>query len=106
VAAAIRALTEESAQVKTLVDEVSIGSEEQARGISQIGPAISQMERVTQQSAASAEEGASAAEEMSAQSEALKEIVQRLAALVGGDESNLARPVRETLPQTAFARRA
>ena len=32
VAAAIRAITEESAKVKTLVDEVSLGSQEQARG--------------------------------------------------------------------------
>ena len=33
VAAAILAIIEESSQVKTLVDEVSMGSQEQARGI-------------------------------------------------------------------------
>jgi methyl-accepting chemotaxis protein/methyl-accepting chemotaxis protein-1 (serine sensor receptor) len=58
VAAAIRSITEESAKVKTLVDEVSLGSREQASGIEQIGKAIAQMEQVTQRTAANAEEGA------------------------------------------------
>ena len=75
VADAIRAITEESAKVKTLVDEVNLGSQEQARGIEQIGKAITQMEQVTQTTAASAEESAAAAEELNAQSETLKDIV-------------------------------
>jgi methyl-accepting chemotaxis protein len=87
VATAIRAITEESSRVKTLVDEVNLGSEEQARGIEQIGKAITQMEQVTQKTAANAEESASAAEELNAQSETLKEIVDRLAGMVGGDEA-------------------
>jgi len=87
VATAIRAITEESGKVKTLVDEVNLGSQEQARGIEQIGKAISQMEQVTQKTAANAEESASAAEELNAQSETLKEIVERLTAMVGGGES-------------------
>ncbi len=84
VASAIRSITEEVARVKTLVDEVNLGSEEQARGIEQVGKAISQMEQVTQKSAANAEESASAAEELNAQSNALKGVVARLTALVGG----------------------
>jgi len=87
VASAIRTITEESAKVKTLVDEVNLGSQEQARGIEQIGKAISQMEQVTQKTAANAEESASAAEELNAQSETLKEIVSRLTAMVGGGDS-------------------
>jgi methyl-accepting chemotaxis protein/methyl-accepting chemotaxis protein-1 (serine sensor receptor) len=83
VAAAIRSISEESARVKTLVDEVSVGSQEQARGIQQIGQAITQMEQVTQTTAASAEESAAAAEELNAQSEALNSIVARLTAMVG-----------------------
>jgi methyl-accepting chemotaxis protein/methyl-accepting chemotaxis protein-1 (serine sensor receptor) len=84
VATAIRAITEESAKVRTLVDEVNLGSQEQARGIDQIGKAITQMEQVTQKSAASAEEGASAAEELTAQSDTLKGIVERLTQMIGG----------------------
>ena len=86
VASAIRDITQDVVQVKTLVDEVHLGSQEQARGTEQIGKAISQMEQVTQRSAASAEESASAAEELSAQSETLREIAGRLTAMVGGGE--------------------
>jgi len=87
VAAAIRTITEESAKVKTLVDEVSLGSQEQARGIEQIGKAIAQMEQVTQKSAANAEESASAAEELNAQCTSTRDIVGRLSAMVGGNGS-------------------
>ena len=87
VATAIRAITEEAGKVKTLVDEVNLGSQEQARGIEQIGKAITQMEQVTQKTAANAEESASAAEELNAQSETLKDIVERLTAMVGGGEA-------------------
>ena len=58
VAGAIGAIGEESAKVKVIIDEVSVGSQEQSRGISQIGKAITQMERTTQDAAATAEESA------------------------------------------------
>ena len=95
VATAIRAITEESAKVKTLVDEVNLGSEEQARGIGEIAKGITQMEHVTQQTAANAEESASEAEELTAQSNTLKDIVERLTAMVGGEETS-ARKARPT----------
>jgi methyl-accepting chemotaxis protein len=85
VAGAIRAIAEESAKVKTLVDELSVGSLEQATGIEQIGKAITQMEGVTQTTAANAEESAAAAEELNAQSAALMQIVGALTSMVGGD---------------------
>ena len=87
VTAAIQAITAEAAKVKQLVEEVSLGSQEQAQGIDQVSQAIAQMERVTQQNAASAEQSASAAEELSAQSSALKDIASRLAAMVGRAEA-------------------
>ena len=83
VAEAIRSITGDSGQVKILIDEVNVGSQEQARGIEQIGKAISQMEQVTQQAAASAEESASAAAQLTAQAATLKEVVNRLSTLVG-----------------------
>jgi methyl-accepting chemotaxis protein len=88
VASAIRSITEDSARIKTLVDEVTLGSEEQSRGLEQIARAIQQMEQVTQTTAANAEESAAAAEELNAQSEALRDVVGRLNALVG-EESGL-----------------
>ncbi|HEX4807799.1 MAG TPA: methyl-accepting chemotaxis protein [Bryobacteraceae bacterium] len=84
VAAAIRGITEESARVKALVDDVNLGSQEQARGIEQVSKAITQMEQVTQQTASGAEESATAAEQLNAQSVSLKDIVARLTAMVGG----------------------
>ncbi len=87
VASAIQSLTEEAATIKTLVDEVNLGSQEQARGIEQIVKAISQMEQVTQKTAANAEESASAAEELTAQSETVKDVVNRLTAMVSGQST-------------------
>ncbi|MBL8174408.1 MAG: MCP four helix bundle domain-containing protein [Bryobacterales bacterium] len=84
VTAAIRAVTAEALRVKGLVDEVSTGSQEQARGIDEIGKAIGKMEQVTQSTAATAEKSAAAAEELSGQSETVREIAGRLSAMVGG----------------------
>ena len=81
VAGAIQSITEESARVKTSVDEVSLGSQEQSWGIEQIAKAITQMEQVTQQTAANAEESAASAKELQGESEALKNVVDRLASL-------------------------
>jgi len=88
----IQAITESATKVKTLVDEVNLGSQEQARGIEQISKAIAQMDQVTQGTAANAEESASASEQMSAQAEALNHIVVQLRAMVGGDGIEEHRP--------------
>jgi methyl-accepting chemotaxis protein len=105
VATAIRSITADSAKIKTLVDEVSLGSEEQSRGLDQIARAITQMEQVTQTTAANAEESAAAAEELNAQSEALREVVGRLNAMVGGqnDADPVSRPasIRSRAANTA-----
>ena len=92
----IHAITESAVKVKTLVDEVNLGSQEQARGIEQISKAVAQMDQVTQSTAASAEQSASASEELSAQAEALKGIVVGLQAMVG-------KTVVETIAPTAAA---
>jgi methyl-accepting chemotaxis protein len=92
VAEAIRSITESAAKVKTLVDEVHLGSQEQARGIEQIAKAIVQMEQVTQKNAANAEESASASEELSGQAMTMKGAVGELQALVGGGEQDEGRP--------------
>lgn len=83
VAVAIRNVTENSAQIKVLVDEVNLGSNEQSRGIEQIARSVAQMEQMTQTTAANAEEGAAAAEELNAQSESLKAVVEQMGTLAG-----------------------
>jgi methyl-accepting chemotaxis protein/methyl-accepting chemotaxis protein-1 (serine sensor receptor) len=92
VAEAITAITENSGKVKTLADEVNLGSQEQARGIEQIAKAITQMEEVTQKTAAHAEESASASEELNAQAETMRKAVAELKVMLdgGGGETSSA----------------
>lgn len=84
VAASVGSITDSTAKVKGLVDEMNLGSQEQARDIQQVAKAISAIEQVTQQTAASAEQSAAAGQELSAQSEALRGVVGQLVALVAG----------------------
>ena len=84
VVAALRAITEQAGRVKTLVDEVNLGSKEQARGIQQIAGSISKMEQVTQKTAAETEETAAASEQLRAQSDSMRQVAERLAVLIGG----------------------
>ena len=93
-AAAIQSITSSAAKVKTLIDEVNLGSQEQARGIEQISKAISQMEQVTQRNAANAEESASAAQEMTAQADRMKSFVVELQSMVGASKGMRSQPER------------
>jgi methyl-accepting chemotaxis protein len=83
-AAVIHAITESAAKVKTLVDQVNLGSREQASGIEQVAKAIQQMSEVTQSNAASSQESAAASEELAAQAEAMNSIAQQLRVVVEG----------------------
>jgi len=85
VAEAIRGVTAEAAEVKTLVDEVNVGSQEQVRGLDQVSKAILLMEQAGQTTAATAQESAAAAEELTAQSATLTDIGQQLRGLVDGE---------------------
>jgi methyl-accepting chemotaxis protein/methyl-accepting chemotaxis protein-1 (serine sensor receptor) len=82
--------------VKTLVDEVNLGSQEQARGVEQISKAIVQIEQVTQQAAASSEEAASASQELTAQVGAIRAVVQQIQNLVQSSDSPAASHSRHT----------
>ncbi|MBM3852420.1 MAG: chemotaxis protein [Verrucomicrobia bacterium] len=85
VAKTLQEIVAKAKQVDELVAEVATASKEQTQGIDQLNTAIGQIDKVTQSNAANAEESASAAEEMSAQTEALKEAVAELLALVNGN---------------------
>jgi hypothetical protein len=81
---AIAGITGSAAKVKMLVDEVDLGSQEQARGIEQVSKAISQMEMITQSSAASSEENAAASSELAHQAKSMDTIASQLRAVVEG----------------------
>jgi methyl-accepting chemotaxis protein len=80
---AVRSITGSVAQVKVLIEQVHIGSQEQSRGIHAIAKALTQIDQVTQMTAANAEQSASASEQLSAQSEMLRGVVDELTSMVG-----------------------
>lgn len=82
-AQAIQGITQSTVEVKRLVDEVSVSSGEQARGIEHIAGSLSEIERITQQAATSAQQSASASSSMSEQSEAMDTVTRQLVAMVG-----------------------
>ncbi len=81
----VRGMTESATQVKSLVDEVNMGSQEQARGMEQISRAITQMEQVTQRTAASAEESASAGTDLNSHANELRVLVLEMRDMVGSE---------------------
>jgi methyl-accepting chemotaxis protein/methyl-accepting chemotaxis protein-1 (serine sensor receptor) len=87
VTGAMAGVTANTNQVKNLVAEVSLSSQEQVRGLDQVSRAIAQMGQVTEKTAASAEQSAAASEELNAQSENLRSLVNQLVALVGSSPS-------------------
>jgi methyl-accepting chemotaxis protein len=87
VVTAIRSITESTTKVRSLVEEVNQGGQEQSNGIQEIAKAVSEMQRVTQQSAAGSEQAAAAGEQLNAQAETMKAIVVRLGVLVGGNRA-------------------
>lgn len=113
VAKSIQQITSSAGQVKTLIDEIDVGSQEQARGIEQISLAVGQMEKVTQRNAANAEESAAASEELAAQARGLYETVERLRRIAGDEGSrreeavirNAAQPARPQPPAAHAAAR-
>jgi methyl-accepting chemotaxis protein len=76
-------------KVGELVGEIAAASNEQSQGITQIGKAISEMDKVVQQNAANAEQSASASEELNAQAMQMKDIVSEMIAVVRGGEATV-----------------
>jgi methyl-accepting chemotaxis protein/methyl-accepting chemotaxis protein-1 (serine sensor receptor) len=88
VEAVFREISQNASRLKDLTANVRTGSEEQVKGIAQIASAISKMDEGFQSTASHAEESASASTEMSAQTEAVKEIADRLARMIGAVPTN------------------
>ena len=84
-AGSVRAMTDNAGRVKCLVDEVSLGSQEQARGMEQIARAVLQMQQVTQTTAGNAQDGASAGKELNGHADALRTLVHEMREMVGSE---------------------
>lgn len=79
---------DDAKDVSNLFGEISVASEEQARGIEQINQAIHEMDKVVQQTAANAEQSAAAAQELYAQSGQMRSMVEQMMSMVGGNGSS------------------
>lgn len=77
-------IDEEVNNVSNLLGEISIATEEQAKGVQEINKAVSQMEAVVNSNAQTAEECASASKELATQADEVKEIVDALNSMVNG----------------------
>jgi len=84
-AGAVRSMTQSAIRVKSLVDEVNLGSHEQARGMEQISRAVLQMEQVTQKTAAGAQQSSSAGAELDGHATALRDLVHEMREMVGAE---------------------
>jgi methyl-accepting chemotaxis protein len=87
VAAAIQAIEERVASTKSLIEQVSAASREQALSVSQISETVQHMEVITQESAAIAQQNAAASEEMSAQAETAQDLAATLQMLIGAQSA-------------------
>jgi methyl-accepting chemotaxis protein len=101
VAGAISGITGSVSRAKSLVDQVSVASREQAQGIAQVSQAVAEMEKLTQKTAATAEECAAASEELTAQATASTFSAVSLSELVtgsrrDGDPLPFARPAQSS----------
>jgi methyl-accepting chemotaxis protein/methyl-accepting chemotaxis protein-1 (serine sensor receptor) len=83
----IEEITGRSTEVKALVDGVSMGSQEQAKGIEEIARAVRQMEQQVHQVLRSGEDLTLAGQQISAQTTNVENGVARLQAMVDGTRS-------------------
>ena len=66
-----------------MVTQIAVSSDEQARGVAQIGEAISRMEAVTQNNVTNAQQTAEAASDMSKQVQTTRHHLDELVVVVG-----------------------
>ena len=82
VAAVVGSITQRTLKVKQLIDVVNTTGQEQAQGLTQIAGTMAQMEQVTSATAANAEQRAAASQQLSAQSQAMRDVITTLQAMV------------------------
>ena len=81
-AAVIGGITERTLKVKQLIDQVTQTGQEQSQGLAQISSALGHMDQATTMTAANAEQRAAASQQLSAQSQAMRDVVSALQAMV------------------------
>jgi methyl-accepting chemotaxis protein len=96
-------ITKSVAGLKTLVEEVSEATRQQATGIDQVRQSVVQMETVTQTTAGTAEESAAASEELNSLAATATRMVAELETLIGGADRPAVNANLAARPGTAAA---
>jgi len=84
VATSLRDIAAKSRTVDDLVGEITLASGEQTQGIEQLNKAVTQMNGVVQASVVQTEEGAQVADELNSQATTMRQCVEALTKVVGG----------------------
>jgi methyl-accepting chemotaxis protein len=101
VAESFQAIAAKAHQMDDLVAEIATASNEQSQGVGQVATAIADMDKVTQSNAASSEESASASQELSQQAKSIRQLIQSLHDIVGGESHHPTVPPPPPAPPTS-----
>jgi methyl-accepting chemotaxis protein len=105
VAESFQNIASKARQMDDLVAEIATASNEQSQGVGQVSTAITDMDKVTQSNAATAEESASASAELSQQAQSIRQLIQSLHEIVGGDGQGApVAPVRQSARPSAYTK--
>jgi len=80
-----KSVAQGSEDIRNLIAEMTSASDSQAEGIRQVNKAITEMDHVTQSNAESAEEAATFSRHLNERATQMKELVDRLNSMVGGE---------------------
>jgi methyl-accepting chemotaxis protein len=80
-------IVESTQKVSQMVSDITAGSKEQSKGVSEINKAMLQLNQVTHHNTQSAQESSSAADRLSRQANELRDSVESLKATLSGDKS-------------------
>ena len=86
--------------VDAIMKQIAAASEEQSKGISQVGAAVTEMDSVTQQNASLVEEVSAAASALALQTEALQASVAKFRLSGNGSEVASGAPLKPNAPKT------
>ncbi|MDY0041354.1 MAG: methyl-accepting chemotaxis protein [Desulforhabdus sp.] len=81
-------LLRKAGKATELINDISLASQEQARGVEQINKAVAEMDKVIQNNAASARESAAASENMNIQAAQLHQLVETLVTIAGTTQND------------------
>ena len=70
-------VSEQSKKINSMISNISLASDEQAKGVKQVSVGIDQISSVVQNNSATAEESAAASEELTGQAHTLNELMER-----------------------------